>query len=112
MDRRAIKFKLMDGDVRCMYLLYNDLVHDYHPDNDHAKLLHEHIISMRDMWEKMYRKDQEKYTLSLPATEALAFMQTWNNAHLPFDPYTNNTILKIIGHIDKTSQLKKLRRLR
>lgn len=83
------------------------LIGVYEPENDHEKLLYEHLVEMTHMMEEKLRKEQVQYSMKLTAPASLAFYQIWQQCNQYTDTYSQVIILETIKQIDKTSKAPK-----
>lgn len=105
MKNNKIELKLIAPEVEALMLAYQTAVEMMENEaeletNDHDSLLLHHAIDMREKLEKLNDKDQQKYTIKLGATDALAMYQLWRRA-FPLSTYNGNAVRKVYGQIDK-----------
>lgn len=98
-----LKMKLLQGWMEALYTAYVAQEHLFKPENEHEELLLEHVRELLSRLSKQLGNDQEKYTLTLTGTEAMAFLQFWMIVPVERGSLIQVVIHHIIQHIDKKS---------
>ena len=92
----------MTGDrIEALHDIYNMLHDCFEVTTPHELLLKGHIIAFRDKMQAMDEKGQLRHTLSFTATEALAFVQLWEDGTVELQPYYALIIQSIFNNLDK-----------
>lgn len=106
MENRVIKINLDCNELEALKMGYQQAVEQMEHEAQakhytlHETLLLEHAIVLRDRLEKMHKRGQNKYTLSLKPLEAMAIFQLWQR---PFaiTTYSGNVVRKVFGKIEE-----------
>lgn len=92
----------MTGDrIEALHDIYNMLHDRFEVTTPHELLLKGHITAFRDKLQVMADKGQLRHTLSFNATEALAFVQLWQEGTVELQPYYALIIQAIFNILDK-----------
>lgn len=89
--------------IQSLYDLYDFIIADYSPVDNHDHLLLTHAALMHWRLEDMLLKDFKNITLTLNEPEAAAFVLFWNEWHIA-DKLAEIAVLDIIQIIDKKSK--------
>lgn len=81
-----------------------NIINTYYPEDEHEKLLYEHLIELNDIVHKKLIYDQQTYTITLTGSMGLALLQLWQRVPLGHDPYSKVFIDEVIHKIDKQSK--------
>ena len=100
----GIKLKVSYDRLDAFAKQCTNVIDVYAPEDDHEKLLFEHLVEMRDMVEKKLQNNQEHYTINMGGSLALAMLQLWQRVPIGDDPYSNVFIDEVIEKVDKQSK--------
>lgn len=100
----GIKIKVSWDRLEAFAKQCTNVIDQYYPEDDHEKLLFEHLVEMRDMVQKKLLCNQANYTLNLGGSMALAMLQLWQRVPLGHDPYSKVFIDEVIQKVDKQSK--------
>lgn len=105
----VVKHKLNAQRMEALSLAYLSVM-NHVPEDGHELLLHEHARELLCRISTMLLSDQQKYTLKMSGTEAMAFMQLWYTIPVAAGSLEQVVIGEMIKTIDKASKQPKLLR--
>jgi hypothetical protein len=106
----VVKLQLKDAQMVELYRVYDQLHEHFGVNSPHDLLLKGHAKEMRDRLRAQVDKCQGKYTFSLTAVDACAFVQTWENAMKPLPHYTAQLIQSIFNQLDHSVKNRRVLR--
>ncbi|MDR3681299.1 MAG: hypothetical protein P4L41_15140 [Flavipsychrobacter sp.] len=87
MDKRIIPIRVTGERLEALHSLCVSMKEDFKPENEHGRLLKEYMLELEHRLQQMVDRRQERYTLNLTGTEAMAFYQLWNMLDIRHDRY-------------------------
>ncbi|OSZ79298.1 hypothetical protein CAP35_13880 [Chitinophagaceae bacterium IBVUCB1] len=104
MQKLRITIKVSHERLEAFSMQAGNVLMHYSPEDEHEKLLFEHLVEMQDAVQRKLQNEQKQYTISLTGSMSLAFMQLWTRVNISHDPYSRVFIDEVIGKIDKQSK--------
>jgi len=87
MDKRLIKVPVTGDRLEALCNLCKEMKEEFKPKNEHGRLLQEYMLELEHRLQLMVQRKQDRYTLNLAGTEAMAFYQLWNMLDIRHDRY-------------------------
>lgn len=87
MAKRGIKIRVTGDRLEALHNLCIEMKDDFKPNTEHGILLKEYMLELEHRLQKMVQRRQERYTLNLSTTEAIAFYQLWNMLDIRHDRF-------------------------
>lgn len=103
----VVKHKLTAQRLEALSIAYLSVMRHV-PEDGHELLLQEHARELLQRISTMLLSDQQKYTLKMNGSEAMAFMQLWYTIPVPAGSLEQVVIGEIIKTIDKASKQPRL----
>lgn len=96
MAKRTVRIRISHERLEALHNLCIEMKNDFVPDTEHGSLLKEYMLELEHRLKNMVDRNQERYTLNLSGTEAIAFYQLWNMLDIRHDKYANVIVGSLI----------------
>ena len=86
--------------LEAMHKVCSSMAADFTPNEEHEYLLLTHLLELKRKMGKMLERNQGIYTLTLTASEALAFKQVWAICGRYQDRYTQVVVGSLVKKVN------------
>jgi len=102
-----LKTKLLASWMDALYIGYLSSINAFEPEDAHELLLLEHAREILGRLSTQLLNDQQRYTLTLTGTEALAFLQWWSINPCESGSLIQVVVAELMKKIDLTAKAPK-----
>jgi hypothetical protein len=100
MDKRPVRIRIGHDRLEAMHSIFSDMATEQAAADEHGRLLYTHLCELQQKMDAMLQRRQERYTLSMCGSEALALYQLWHKMDTKNDRYARVITGSIIDKIE------------